>query len=54
MFKFYKNLQPGTKFVIAETARVCACIAGVIVVQGVIEKTATKLLTPSPATPYEM
>jgi len=35
---FYKKLSPSTRFVIADTARVCGCIAIIITVEMVVKK----------------
>lgn len=40
---FFKKLSPSTRFVIAETGRVCACIAGIIIVESLIMKGLSKL-----------
>lgn len=36
--EFYKKLSPSTRYVIEETARVCACIAAIVVVEMVVIK----------------
>ncbi len=53
-FRMFKNLSPKTKFIIAETARVCVCVAGVIVVGSLVEKAAHALFDKAPASPFEM
>lgn len=44
MRKYYRRLSPTTQFVIAETARVCACVGLIIIVGGVVNRGAHALL----------
>ena len=43
MHKYYRRLSPTTQFVIAETARVCACLSLIIIVGGVVNRNAHAL-----------
>lgn len=36
---WYNNLSPSTRFVIAETGRVCACLVALVTVEKVVKKT---------------
>lgn len=51
---FFRKLSPETKYVIAETARVCACIGLVIFTAQAAENIAGRLLGPSQSAPSAM
>lgn len=53
-FRMFKNLSPKAKFVIGETARVCACVAGTIVVSSAIVKVASVLFDKAEPSQFEM
>lgn len=41
---WFKKLSPSTRFVIAETARVCACVAIIVTIDVVVMKGARSLV----------
>lgn len=45
--KFYRNLSPATRFVIGETARVCACIGIIVFGSMAVDKVAAAIAGPS-------
>ena len=44
MRKFFRNLSPQSRFVIAETARVCACVGIIVFATEAITSVASKVL----------